>query len=294
MPLWQVRPGPGAQPRLARGDLDWPTELLPESITLDGLLAGRHGPFDSYEGVESAGPVPEGATILPPVSGQEVWAAGVTYERSLDARREEAVHTNPYDHVYTAVRPELFLKAAPGRTRGHTEPIGVRRDSGWDVPEPELALVISAAGEVVAYTVGNDVSSRTIEGENTLYLPQAKIYAGSCALGPCLVPVAQAPPRDQLSTHLTVERGGAAVFMGDSSVAGLRRTFEELAAWLFAAQDFPVGAVLLTGTDLVPPSEFTLQPGDRVIITIDGVGTLLNDVEPVGRATVDEAQARTD
>lgn len=291
MPLWQVRPGPGAEPRLARGDLTRPSELLPESLTLDRLLSGQQGPFDAYEQAEGAGPVPDGATILAPVAGQEVWAAGVTYERSLDARREEAVQTNPYDHVYTAPRPELFMKAAPGRVRGHGEKIGVRRDSGWDVPEPELGLVVNAAGEIVAYTVGNDVSSRTIEGENTLYLPQAKIYTGSCAVGPCLVPVAQAPPRDQLGIRLTIERGGQTVFDGDSSVASMRRTLEELTAWLFAALEFPVGVVLLTGTDLVPPSEFTLQPGDRVIVAIDGVGALINDVEPVGRASVEERPA---
>jgi 2-dehydro-3-deoxy-D-arabinonate dehydratase len=282
MALWRVRTGGGL--RLARGDLNRPVELLPEKVTLDGLLAGRHGSFDYFEQVAGDGPVPDGAVVLPPVGGQEVWAAGVTYERSLDARREEAVAADPYEHVYGAVRPELFLKAAPGRTRGHGQPVGIRRDSTWDVPEPELACVLNAAGEIVAFTVGNDVSSRSIEGENPLYLPQAKVYEGSCALGPCLVPVAAAPPRAALEIGLTVERGGQAAFTGTSSVARMRRSLEELAAWLFAAREFPVGAVLLTGTDLVPPPEFTLEHGDRVTVAISGVGTLVNDVERVGRA----------
>lgn len=284
MALWRIRPPFGGEPRLARGDLRRPVELLPAEVTLDGLLAGRHGAFDYFERVEADGPVPGGAEVLPPAGGQEVWAAGVTYERSLDARREEAAAADPYEHVYGAVRPELFLKAAPGRARGHGQPVGIRRDSTWDVPEPELACVLNAAGEIVAFTVGDDVSSRSIEGENPLYLPQAKVYEGSCALGPCLVPVAAAPPRTALEVSLTVERGGRVAYAGTSSVARMRRSLEELAAWLFAAQEFPVGAVLLTGTDLVPPAAFTLEHGDRVTVAISGVGTLVNVVERVGRA----------
>ncbi len=159
--------------------------------------------------------------------------------------------------------------------------IGVREDSGWDVPEPELALVIDAAGEIVAYTIGNDVSSRSIEGENPLYLPQAKVYRGSCALGPCLVPVNEAPPAEEMEITLTIARDGEDVFTGSTQVALLKRGLDELVSWLFRAQDFPVGAVLLTGTSVIPAVEFTLRAGDEVRIAITGLGELVNTVEVV-------------
>jgi 2-dehydro-3-deoxy-D-arabinonate dehydratase len=157
----------------------------------------------------------------------------------------------------------------------------VREDSGWDVPEPELALVISAAGEILGYTIGNDVSSRSIEGENPLYLPQAKVYRGSCALGPCIVPVDEAPTADALEITLTIARGGEDVFTGSTTTASLKRGLEELVSWLYRAQDFPVGAVLLTGTSVIPAIEFTLRAGDEVRIAITGLGELVNTVEVV-------------
>lgn len=274
MALWRIRTAEGE--RLARGPLDGgPTELL--EGTLDQLLA--NGSLDA----PADGPVPAGSVVLAPVAGQEVWAAGVTYAASRSARNDESKGAHDfYDLVYDAERPELFFKAAPGRVRGPGGLIGVREDSGWDVPEPELALVISAAGEILGYTIGNDVSSRSIEGENPLYLPQAKVYRGSCALGPAIVPVDEAPPPEELEISLTIARGGETVFTGSTQVALLKRTLPELVRWLFKAQDFPVGAVLLTGTSVIPAQEFTLQGGDQVTIAITGLGELVNTVEVVG------------
>jgi 2-dehydro-3-deoxy-D-arabinonate dehydratase len=270
MALWRVQTATG--PRLARGPVDGgPVELL--QGTLDALLAA--GSLEA----ESDGPVPAGAVLLAPVEGQEVWAAGVTYAASRTARNDESKGAHDfYDKVYDAERPELFFKAAPGRVRGPGGLIGVRADSGWDVPEPELALVISAAGEILGYTIGNDVSSRSIEGENPLYLPQAQVYRGSCALGPCIVPVAEAPSEFEIT--LTIARGGEDVFTGSTNTGMLKRTLPELVSWLYRALDFPVGAVLLTGTSVVP--ELTLQAEDRVRISISGLGELVNTVEVVG------------
>src|SRR3954464_12082948 len=198
MALWRVQTAGGS--RVARGPVDGgPVELLAGSldapVAAGSLVAGRGGPG------------PAGSVLLAPVEGQEVWAAGVTYAASRTARNDESKGAHDfYDKVYDAERPELFFKAAPGRVRGPGGLIGVRADSGWDVPEPELALVVSAAGEIVGYTIGNDVSSRSIEGENPLYLPQAKVYRGSCALGPCIVPVDGAPPAESMEISLTISR----------------------------------------------------------------------------------------
>jgi 2-dehydro-3-deoxy-D-arabinonate dehydratase len=210
-----------------------------------------------------------------------VWAAGVTFLRSRDARLEESKGLDAYDKVYLAERPELFLKALPGTARGPGQPIGVRADSTWDVPEPELAVVADRRGRIVAYTIGDDVSSRSIEGENPLYLPQAKLYRGSCALGPCLVPVAEAPEPEAMEIGLVIERDGAELFADRCSVADMKRGLGELVDWLWRGQDLPVGAVLLTGTSIVPPPELSLRPGDRVTISITGLGALTNPVEPV-------------
>jgi 2-dehydro-3-deoxy-D-arabinonate dehydratase len=274
MALWRVQTAGGE--RLARGPVEsGPVELL--HGTLDSLLSA--GTLEA----QADGPVPAGSVVLAPVGGQEVWAAGVTYAASRSARNEESKGGHDfYDLVYDAERPELFFKAAPGRVRGPGGTIGVREDSGWDVPEPELALVISAAGEIVGYTIGNDVSSRSIEGENPLYLPQAKVYRGSCALGPCIVPAAEAPPPEEMEITLTIARGGDDVFTGSTQVALLKRGLPELVSWLFRAQDFPVGAVLLTGTSVIPAVEFTLRGGDEVRIAITGLGELVNTVEVVG------------
>jgi 2-dehydro-3-deoxy-D-arabinonate dehydratase len=276
MAVWRVRTAEGE--RLAVGSVEaGPTELLAPAATLDSLLAG--GTLES----PGDGPVPAASIVLAPVQGQEVWAAGVTYATSRSARNEESGGGHDfYDLVYDADRPELFFKAAPGRVRGPGGPIGVRADSGWDVPEPELALIVNASGEIVAYTIGNDVSSRSIEGENPLYLPQAKTYRGSCALGPCLVPVAEAPDPSEMEIKLTIGRAGDQVFEGSTQVALLKRTPEELVSWLFRAQDFPIGVVLLTGTSIIPAKEFTLQGGDEVRISITGLGELVNNVEVVG------------
>src|SRR4051794_36997498 len=215
MALWRVQTAGG--PRLARGPLDaGPVELLAGS--LDALLAA--GSLDAA----SDGPVPAGSVLLAPVDGQEVWAAGVTYESSRVARNEESGGHDFYDKVYDAQRPELFFKAAPGRVRGPGGLIGVRGDSGWDVPEPELALMISAAGKILGYTIGNDVSSRSIEGENPLYLPQAKVYRGSCALGPCIIGVDEAPPLAELEISLTIARDREDIFTGFTQLSKLHRT----------------------------------------------------------------------
>jgi 2-dehydro-3-deoxy-D-arabinonate dehydratase len=278
--LWQVLVD--GRPRLARGPAgDGPAELLDARATIDGVLGGDPGALERLLDAPAGDPVPEGLQVLAPAGAQPVWAAGVTFRRSRDARLEESRGLDAYDKVYLAERPELFLKALPGTTRGPGQPIGVRADSTWDVPEPELAVVADRRGRVVAYTIGDDVSSRSIEGENPLYLPQAKLYRGSCALGPCLVPVGEAPEPEAMEIGLVIERDGAELFRDRCSVADMRRSLPELVDWLWRGQDLPLGAVLLTGTSIVPPPELSLRPGDRVAITITGLGTLTNPVEPV-------------
>ena len=216
---------------------------------------------------------------LPPLEDQEIWAAGVTYERSKKARMEESTHSaTAYDRVYEADRPEIFFKAAPGRAVGTGAAIGVRKDSHWTVPEPELVLVFNSRGQVAAVTLGDDVSARDIEGENLLYLPQAKIYDRSCAIGPALVIGADESEVRSWTISLEIERDGASVFQGSTPVARLRRTFTELGAYLFRSQTFPNGAALFTGTGIVPPDAFSLRPGDTVRISLTGVGTLENTV----------------
>jgi 2-dehydro-3-deoxy-D-arabinonate dehydratase len=281
--LFRVRLADGTT-RLARGTTrGGPTELLAPDLTIATILrADRMGLADAVAAGPGGGPVPDAARVVAPVEDQEVWAAGVTYERSRDARMEESTEASVYDRVYDAARPELFFKAAGWRVRGPGESIGVRVDSDWDVPEPELALVLTPEMEIAGYVIGNDASSRTIEGENPLYLPQAKVYDGSCALGPALVPAdAVAPPFD---ISVTIRRDDGIVFEGATSTARIRRDLEELAAYLGMALELPDGAILLTGTGVVPDPPFTLRPGDRV--TIDGgpLGALENDVVAVGRA----------
>ncbi len=279
---------PDGSVRLARGEVtDGPAWLLPVEISLDDLLTGSDDTAGSSlsAALEAAteDEVPAGSRVLAPVEGQEVWASGVTFERSRAARNEEAGPVDIYDRVYEAHRPELFCKAAPGRVRGPGQPVGIRCDSGWDVPEPELGLVADAAGRLVAVTVGNDMSSRSIEGENPLYLPQAKVYTGSCALGPALVPLAEAQPLSDLVVELEISRDGDRLFADRVPISAMRRRPDELLEWLFSALDFPVGVVLLTGTSIVPPQELTLRAGDVVDITVSGVGTLTNPVEQIGR-----------
>lgn len=221
----------------------------------------------------------ENQQFLAPVDAQEVWAAGVTYKRSKVAREEESQGAAQfYDKVYTADRPELFLKATPARVVSPGDPVRIRADATWSVPEPELTLVISPSGKIVGYTVGNDVSSRDIEGENPLYLPQAKVYKGSCSVGPLITPVAAMPPLPGVEIKLVIRRAGKPAFEGSTSLAQMARSVESLADWLFRENEFPHGALLLTGTGIVPPDEFTLAKGDDVSISITGIGTLSNPV----------------
>ncbi len=215
-----------------------------------------------------------------PVEPPEIWCAGVTYERSRDARVEESAVRDVYTLVYDAERPELFLKdAGCRRTVGPGEPIGVRGDSSWDVPEPEIGLVLGEAGGLVGVTIGNDVSSREIEGANPLYLPQAKVFAGGCALGPAvLVPDDWEAP---LEIRMRIaDAAGGTLFAGETSTARMRRSFPELVDWLLRDNPVPAGSVLLTGTGLVPPDDFTLAPGHVVEIHVPGIGTLTNPVVP--------------
>ncbi len=280
MALWQLEAD--GERRLARGPAgEGPQELLAASLTIDALLAVPDALGTELLG-PSAGPVPEGARIVAPIGGQGVWAAGVTYTRSRDARVLESGTPDHYERVYLAERPELFLKATSGRVRGPGEPVGIRADSGWDVPEPELAVVADSGGRIVGYLNGNDMSPRSIEGENPLYLPQAKIYTGSCAVGPCLATPDEVPDLAALLISLLVIRDGVTVISDTVKVANLHRSPDDLVWWLFRALDFPVGVVLLTGTAIVPPPDFTLRTGDEVIIATTGLGELRNVVEAVG------------
>lgn len=217
--------------------------------------------------------------FLAPIDRQEVWAAGVTYKRSQVARMEESeTGASHYDRVYSADRPELFFKGSASRVSGQGQPVRVRYDSGWSVPEPEFTLVLNPGMKIVGYTIGNDMSARDIEGENPLYLPQAKVYRQCCALGPSILLAAE--PLDLSSTHiqLSISRGGNEIFSGETTLGSLNRSLEELADWLARENEFPHGAFLLTGTGIVPPDDFTLEHGDDVAITVTGIGTLRNSV----------------
>jgi 2-dehydro-3-deoxy-D-arabinonate dehydratase len=223
---------------------------------------------------------PDLTRLRPPIDTQEVWAAGVTYYRSRTARMEEAKSAGGgdfYDRVYEAERPELFFKATPHRVRGHGDAVRIRGDATWNVPEPELALVVTSSGTIVGYTIGNDMSSRDIEGENPLYLPQAKVYDGSCALGPAVLVTNDAlAPTTEI--RVTIRRAGQDAFAGSTTLASMKRTPKELVGFLYRDNSFPTGCVLLTGTGIVPPDAFTLQAGDQIAIDIAGIGTLVNHV----------------
>ena len=255
--------------------------ILSANFCFDSLFSSD----DPLEYVQSqylsgnAAEIPSGS-LMPPIGHQEIWAAGVTYFRSRDARMEESESSGGdrfYDMVYDADRPELFFKATAERTRGHGDKVCIRSDSSWDVPEPELTLAINSDGKIFGYTVGNDMSSRSIEGENPLYLPQAKVYRGSCAVGPCLV-VGAAPAKEAMIS-VKITRSGEEVFSGSTEVSQIKRGFNELAEFLFRENEFPKGALLMTGTGVVPDSDFTLSSGDVITIAIDGIGTLENQVE---------------
>lgn len=217
--------------------------------------------------------------LLSPIEGQEVWAAGVTYLRSKTARMEESdFSASAYDRVYDAERPEIFLKSLPEKVVGPGSEVGIRADAKWNVPEPELALVINSRKKVVGYTIGNDMSSRDIEGENLLYLPQAKVYDKSCAMGPCIVIGPTEAEVRAWTIGVKISRGGAVEFEGETSIGQIKRSFDELAGFLCRSQTFPAGAALLTGTGVVPGDDFTLAAGDVVTIEISGIGTLENAV----------------
>jgi 2-dehydro-3-deoxy-D-arabinonate dehydratase len=247
-----------------------------EGAVEDGVVRTRDGRL-----IEALDPerltLPDPYELLLPLEPPEVWCAGVTYERSRDARIEESTVRDVYALVYDAERPELFLKdAGCRRTVGPGEPVGIRSDSAWNVPEPEIALVLGDAGDVIGVTVGNDVSSRDIEGANPLYLPQAKVYAGACALGPAVLSPA---PEEPLEIRMRILGGGGRErFAGETCTARMRRSFAELVEFLLRDNPVPKGSVLLTGTGLVPPDDFTLEPGDVVEIAVDGIGTLSNPV----------------
>jgi 2-dehydro-3-deoxy-D-arabinonate dehydratase len=247
-----------------------------ELVTCEDL----HGLLTSS--VERAEPATEfeSAQILAPVESQDVWAAGVTYYRSRSARMEESKDAGGgsfYDRVYAAERPEHFFKSPARDVVGHLGTVRIRRDASWSVPEPELTLLINHQGRIIGYTAGNDMSSRDIEGENPLYLPQAKVYEGSCALGPCVV-VNSAPMSTSTAIHVKIHRDGNEEFSGTTTLAELKREPAVLAAYLFRENKFPAGCFLMTGTGIVPPDSFSLRSGDEIHITIDGIGTLANRV----------------
>jgi len=248
-------------------------------------LAGRlkkllpmRGPCLEWSKLDIA-PDPLKPHLLPPIDAQEIWAAGVTYLRSRDARMEESPHGGSfYDKVYYADRPELFFKGTPHRVAGPNAPVRIRPDSAWSVPEPELALIVDSKGALKGFTIGNDMSSRDIEGENPLYLPQAKVYMGSCALGPAFVPAGFIADPRSLAIGISIRREGKILFEGSTSISQMKRSFEDLISYLFRDQEFPCGVILLTGTGIVPPDEFALRVGDLVEITAPGIGTLRNPV----------------
>ncbi len=246
---------------------DWDALLCHED--LPAWLESRRGGATYAQPLEA----------LAPVVSQEVWAAGVTYLRSRSARVEESRDAGGgsfYDRVYDAARPELFFKAAGWRVRGPGDEVRIRRDAQWSVPEPEIALCINPRGRIVGYTIGNDMSSRDIEGENPLYLPQAKTYNGSCALGPAILIGDELPPTTSIT--IRIERGGEQVFDGSTTWSRMRRTPQELVEWLYRENSFPNGCVLLTGTGVVPPDAFTLAAGDVITIDVAAIGTLQNTV----------------
>jgi 2-dehydro-3-deoxy-D-arabinonate dehydratase len=236
--------------------------------------------------LEAASASERNSPLLAPIDGEtEVWAAGVTYKRSEEARVEESATPDIYTRVYRAERPELFFKANARRVAGPDEPVAVRADSTWDVPDPELVLVVNAFAEIVGYTIGNDVSSRSIEGENPLYLPQAKVYARSFACGPGITPTWEVPDPYALAIRMRISRGGGVHWRGETSMREFARRLEDLVSYLFREDDFPEGALLSTGTALVPEAPFNLEAGDVVEIDIDALGQLRNSVVRGKRAS---------
>jgi 2-dehydro-3-deoxy-D-arabinonate dehydratase len=255
-------------------------QTAPGASSLSEILASVDPRGTVASLVDDSDVVPlESAALLPPVDAQEVWAAGVTYRRSQAARMEESEEAaSYYDQVYTADRPELFMKATPHRVSGHGQPLRIRADSTWNVPEPELTLVVDAGMRLVGFTIGNDMSSRDIEGENPLYLPQAKIYDQCAGLGPWVTLADSMPPRETIGVDLAIRRRGEVVVHERTRIGEMARSFEDLIDWLRRDNSFPNGVMLMTGTGIVPGGDFTLEPGDVVDIEIDGIGRLSNPV----------------
>ncbi|MEZ4707961.1 MAG: fumarylacetoacetate hydrolase family protein [Caldilineaceae bacterium] len=258
-----------AAPSSASGDARWALNgrYLPANVNLSLLM---ELPQSALAGVLDALPLGDAAdapALAPVEAGQEIWASGVTYLRSRQARESESSVADVYQRVYEAERPEIFMKAAGWRAVGSGAQFRIRKDSQWNVPEPELVLVINRHGEIIGYTAGNDASSRDIEGENPLYLPQAKVYNQSCVVGPGIL-LAEVEALADVPISLEIRRGGSAVFEGETSTSNMKRGFQELADYLFMEVDFPHGALLMTGTGIVPGDDFTLQPGDMVRITV--------------------------
>jgi 2-dehydro-3-deoxy-D-arabinonate dehydratase len=250
------------------------------AFTLDELFAAGDPRALVESALANSVPAPAPTLLLAPLQSQEVWAAGVTYYRSRTARMEESKQAGGdsfYDRVYEADRPELFFKATPHRVAAPGGGVRIRSDGRWNVPEPELTLAVNAAGRIFGYTIGNDMSSRDIEGENPLYLPQAKVYDGSAAIGPCLV-VTDELPAASTRIRLQIQRSGRVVFAGETSVGQIKRPLPSLVDWLFRDNRFPHGCLLMTGTGIVPPDTFTLASGDEIQIAIEAVGTLVNHV----------------
>lgn len=260
--------------------VDGQLRAFPREASLGSLLSLSSGELEATFGrvATSGDPVVAEAIVAPVDDDTEVWAAGVTYEVSREARMDESREATIYERVYDAHRPELFFKSVGWRVQGPDQAIGVRSDSAWNVPEPELALVINSGQELVGFTICNDVSSRSIEAENPLYLPQAKCYRGGCAVGPWIVPAWALPDPYSLDIAMDIHRGGVSVWSGSTSTALLHRRFEELVDHLFRGDVFPRGVILSTGTATVPSDEFTLTEGDTVVISIEAIGTLSNPV----------------
>jgi len=257
-----------------------PLVLGPSFGSLGEILATAD-PIATINSLTQSDPVliDDSVRWLPPIDNQEVWAAGVTYKRSQTARMEESeAAASCYDRVYNADRPELFFKATPHRVSGHRQPLRIRADASWNVPEPEVTLVLSPDLRIIGLTVGNDMSSRDIEGDNPLYLPQAKCYNQCAGLGPWITIYPTLPPVQEIGIDLKIRRDGQIVFDQQTSAEQMARSFQDLVGWLGRDNSFPAGAFLMTGTGIVPTTEFTLHPGDIVDITIDGVGTLSNPI----------------
>jgi len=274
---------PAGQPGVGRIDAD---DLLPLDLTKGQYrslfeILESDNPHETADFLTQDGqriPLSQ-VVLLPPIDNQEVWAAGVTYKRSRTARMEESESAaSCYDRVYASPRPELFFKASPHRVSGHGSPLRIRKDSEWNVPEPEMTLVLNSRLQLVGFTIGNDMSSRDIEGDNPLYLPQAKVYNQCCGLGPWITLPVGMPAREATSIHLVIRRGGREEFRGKTGIDQMARSYENLIGWLGRDNSFPRGAFLLTGTGIVPDSPFTLLADDEVEISIDGIGTLVNPI----------------